>query len=55
VPKAELELIALAPWRDELVALAIELGACFVSLDLEGLVSGKNNRLIEIADKVDNG
>jgi uncharacterized protein len=44
-PEALPQLVA-APLREELVGRARELGVRFISLDLEGLVSGKLNRLL---------
>jgi uncharacterized protein len=46
VPVQDIEKVAAAPWREELVRRCREGGALFVSLDLEGLISGKLNRTI---------
>lgn len=47
---AALSAVASADWRERLVALARSGGATFVALDLEGLVSGKTNRLLGVVE-----
>ena len=46
VPAAEIEKIVQNSIREKITQVALDLGVLFVSLDLEGFVSGKMNRIV---------